>query len=150
MKPDELDRLLWDEVDEALDVAARERLEAALAAEPAGERRRQEVAECASLLAAVEAVPTPPGLRARIDRAIAARPTVLPRPPCGVWAGVLAPRHRMHLAWAAVLVGAIAAGFPADAGVRREGFPVSPARCCRVPYPSWAPRLQSWRTVSAH
>ena len=122
MKPDELDRLLWDEVDEALDVAARERLEAALAAEPAGKRRRQEVAECASLLAAVEAVPTPPGLRARIDRAIAARPTALPRPAWrGVWAGVLAPRHRMHLAWAAVLVGAIAAAlFLADGG-RSQG-----------------------------
>jgi hypothetical protein len=110
MKPDELDRLLWDDADGALDVAERERLEAALAAEPAGKRRRREVAECASLLAAVEAVPPPPDLRARIDRAIAARPSHRPRPAWrGVWDGVLAPRHRMHLAWAAVLVGAIAA-----------------------------------------
>lgn len=122
MKPDELDRLLWDDVDGELDVAERERLEMALAAEPAGKRRRREVAECASLLAAVKAVPPPPGLRARIDRAIAARPSHRPRSAWrGVWDGVLAPRHRMHLAWAAVLVGAIAAVlFLADGG-RSQG-----------------------------
>ena len=122
MKPDELDRLLWDDVEGALDAAGRERLKAALAAEPAGERLRREVAECASLLAAVEAVPPPPDLHARIDRAIAAHPSHRPRPAWrSVWAGVLAPRHRMHLAWAAVLVGAIAAAlFVADGG-RSQG-----------------------------
>jgi hypothetical protein len=118
MRPDELERLLWDDAEGALDAAGRERLQQALDAVPEGELRRQQVADFAALLGAVNAVAPPPELRARIDRALAARPQPRPRP---TWrdalAAALAPRRRALLAAAATVAVAVAAVLLlADAG----------------------------------
>jgi len=111
MRTDELERLLWLDAEGELAAEERARLAALLAAHPAGERRRRDVAAFAELLAGVEDVPPPSGLAARIERAIAARPRPRPRAP---WRGslvrLLVRPHRAPLAWAAagVLVAAAA------------------------------------------
>jgi hypothetical protein len=111
MRPEELDRLLWQDVEGELTAADRARLAAVLAADPDAARRRREVAACADLLAAVEEVPAPPALQASIERAVAARPHPRRR---AAWrealAALFAPQRRTRLAWATagVLVGVVA------------------------------------------
>ena len=102
MRPDELDRLLWEQSEGAISAADRERLAVALAADPEADRQRRGVEACVELLAAVPEVPVPPALRPGIDRALAGRehPRVRVAQP-SILERLLAPPQRPRLAWAA-------------------------------------------------
>jgi hypothetical protein len=102
MKPDELERLLWEQTDGEISATDRKRLTIALTADPDANHQRHDVAACADLLAAVGEVPVPPMLWAGIERTVAA----LPRPQAQrSWfaslCGLLVPQRRVRLAWAA-------------------------------------------------
>jgi len=103
MRPDEVERLLWEQADGTISAADRERLEAAIGADPAGESGRRRVAALAGLLSSVEPVEVPVGLVQRIDRAVAALPLPGTRvSPWRSWIGeLLQPRWRVRIAWTA-------------------------------------------------
>jgi hypothetical protein len=80
----DLEGLLWLDLDQQLDDAGRRRLAAALAGDPEAIRLATEVHEAWSLLAGVEPVEPPAGLRAAIERSVhALRPAgaAAPGPP---------------------------------------------------------------------
>jgi hypothetical protein len=103
MRPDELERLLWEQTEGTLSAADRARLEAYLAAEPTAERQRRDVKLIAGLLATVKEVDPPPALQTSIQIAILSRSRPRPRLALAVaLQEMLAPKWRVRIAWAVV------------------------------------------------
>jgi hypothetical protein len=103
MKPDTLERLLWEQAEGTISAEDRSRLDAELASDPTAERQRRGVKAVAELLTSVGEVTPPPSLHARIETALAARPR--PRPRFSFTAminEVLVPQWRVRIAWAVV------------------------------------------------
>ncbi len=103
MKPDELERLLWEQTEGTITADERARLDAYLASDPTAERQRREVKAVAELLSSVGEIAAPPALQVRIETAVAARPRPRRR---FSWSAtlseVLAPQWRVRIAWAVV------------------------------------------------
>ncbi len=122
MNQREIDRLLWELVDDTIAPADRARLDAHLASDPAARERLAEMRSLSQLLASVEDVPVPEALMTGVGQALAGKPT-----PAGLsdaswlWLGELfAPRWRVRLAWAAAgLALGIAAGILAVADLHK-------------------------------
>jgi hypothetical protein len=103
VRPDELERLLWEQTEGTLSAADHARLDAYLAAEPTAERQRRDVKLIAGLLATVKEVDPPPALQKSIQTAILARPRPRPRLSlAGALQEMLAPKWRVRIAWAVV------------------------------------------------
>ncbi len=101
MRPDELERLLWEHTEGTISADNRARLDAHLAANPTAEKQRRDVKVIAELLGSVRDIEPPPFLQSRIESAVAARPRPRGR---FSWDGtvreMLAPKWRVRIAWA--------------------------------------------------
>jgi hypothetical protein len=102
MRRDELERLLWEHVDGALDAAGERHLARALAEHPEAGELAADVDALDRLLGAPAEVEPPPELRARIDRALASA-----RPPTRA-PGAIPVAGRAGTAWRQRLVSAAA------------------------------------------
>lgn len=107
---DDIERLLWEDLDGTLDAEAKVKLELKLSGDPAARALGERAAETVRLLEEVEEVPAPASLRTRIEAQIAAREEPASSPTRAGFRNVLLTPWVPRFAYmaAGILVGALA------------------------------------------